>query len=267
VRYATTQLARPHDPHPGHPRGLLYQEGFHLDLLAPRRDDPLVEDGEGRAVGAVPVYYERWNERVRGKPGMRITYWFLFDESVPGGPRSAADPFRHEGDWERTSVLLQHGQRADEYLPVSVRYFVHLHAEDIPWRKAEVVAGDGRPGPATHPVVYSARGKHTTYPPPGGRDVKVQVTEGGRLRKLVIPDETANCPACIPWRTWRKLRDVRLQPWYGYGGAWGSAGDDGSTTGSLGPSRFTKKLGGAADAAAATTPLPPTDLGASPGRQ
>ena len=40
------------------------------------------------------------------------------------------------------------------------------------------------------------------------------------------------------WRTWKHLRPVKEEPWYGFGGAWGTNWPRGDLSGPLGPSAY-----------------------------
>jgi hypothetical protein len=109
----------------------------------------------------------------------------------------------HEGDWERISVQLDDNNHARK-----VAYYQHDGSCVLDWNAAPKTR-------AGHPIVYSDTGSHASSP---------TGTDGGPR-----------------WGTWKHLRNVLQTPWYGYGGAWGSASDTSITTGPLGPSPY--KLG------------------------
>lgn len=139
-------------------------------------------------------------------PHRYVTYWFFYAYNDGG-------IFDHDGDWENVTVHLD---AEDE--PSEVAYYAHGIAHVYSW--AEL----GREG--THPVVFSARGSHASYPAAG--------------LHLAIPklDQAAAGPR---WETALHLRNVLREPWWGYGGGWGQVGETASTTGPKGPSPF--KLG------------------------
>jgi len=235
ARYSTTQHTRPHDS--GRTPGLKPAEGYYLDLLTAKLDGDLRirHDRGGQALLAdVPIYVERTPERTGGRRGLRMTYWLLFGLELPE-PERAGDYVRHEGDWERVSVLLRRGKRRDRYVPVSVRYHQPGRVRDIPWRSVELAE---TAAPASHPVVYLARGSHTPYPSAGVRTIRTSVETRFEEKRLSLRDQAESCTKCPQWRTWRDLRELRAQPWYGYGGAWGYASADPVTSGPIGPSPF-----------------------------
>lgn len=224
----------------GRPRGLAVKEGFYLDLWDKRRSGaPKIEkEGSQRFLHEVPVYVERSAE----KGGLlRITYWLFYGLSIPPGDSKLTRLVAHEGDWERVSVLLRPGPQAGRYVPLSVRYHYHDEYRDVPWAAVDRV-GTGADEP-THPVVFSARGSHASYPRAGSYENVVKV---GGVRRLVVHDNAVACHECPQWRTWQMLVDAETQPWYGFGGAWGRAGRIGGTTGPLGPSRYKARGLGAA---------------------
>lgn len=164
------------------------EEGFFLDLIGDAARN-------GIGTGAPVLFYYL--------PKTLVAYWFFYDYNDGG-------PMDHEGDWENVVVHLD----ADEQ-PTEVAYYAHGGASVYPW--------DGIGHEGTHPVVYSARGSHASYPQPG--------THYG----IHNPDHAA---AGARWDTGTNLRNVALEPWWGYGGAWGEVGEIASTTGPKGPSPF-----------------------------
>ncbi|MGB2711319.1 MAG: hypothetical protein WBC33_07365 [Conexibacter sp.] len=221
------------------PPGLGTHEGWTLDLRdGARTPKPDIRDeGPQRFLHGAPVYYELHGE---GADTVRITYWFFYALSQPPGPRDATKHLVHEGDWERISVRLRKGARADQYVPLSVRYHAHDGSRDVAWAAVKRVAV-GTATTTTHPVAYSARGSHATYWRAGSYE---NVFALGGTRAFAVHDAAIACPDCPQWRTWEQLVDARTQPWYGFGGAWGAAEwiAGGGTTGPLGPSVY--KTGG-----------------------
>lgn len=189
--HPSSQRTRPRD-------GDTDTEGFFLDLENSAR---------GGAGTAAPVYYEYL-------PGKSITYWFLYGYSVPPAPSLIAGHIAHEGDWERVSLRLDAGDR-----PTDVAFYAHNGYCTRPW---SAVAKSG-----THPIVYSGKGSHASYPTPGDHAIS--------FLGLSFSDKT---DAGTPWRTWGSLYNARAQGWFGFGGAWGEVGELKDTTGPLGPSPY-----------------------------
>jgi hypothetical protein len=205
--FTTAQRTRPFDTE-DRPAGLHVDEGFNLDVaseaLSPRRR--LGPDG---SVAGVPGYYAVERTRSAGRPAIRLSYWILFpvEEEVDAyGP-----VMMREGDWERVDVVAERGPGRGNYTPLAVEYSVGDRVKRVGWSDAELASG-------THPVVYLERGRHTPRP-------------------------TGKCGDCVEWRTWRLLRDVREEPWWGYGGGWGAIGGSDEYSGPLGPTPF--DIGGA----------------------
>jgi hypothetical protein len=102
--------------------------------------------------------------------------------------------------------------------------------------------------------VFSARGSHASYWRAGSYENLFSVA--GRPR-FAVHDSAIACPDCPQWRAWEFLLDARVQPWYGFGGAWGAPGGMGGTTGPLGPSPFkTRGLGRSPENAVRSSPAP-----------
>jgi hypothetical protein len=230
--FRTDQLTRPLS-RAGRPAGLAESDGFVLDLLTAYHSGtrPVRRSGRPPAV-AVPAYYER---RAVGEDDLRITYWLLYATSVMPTPKSGSweetEPLTHEGGWVRIGVLLRREGRSS-YAPVSVSMENRSRFREVAWEDARRVA--------THPVAYSSLGGHALYAEPGSHRYAYAV-EGERR---VATDFAMGCDSCPEWRTWETgLRDVRKEPWYGYGGAWGSAGTNSAGSGTIGPSRFAPPIG------------------------
>ena len=190
------QLTRPYD---GSPQRVAIddEEGFYLNFD---------QSADQTSFTPVPV----WTE-VRGTAAPVLTYWFFFGRSVPRGDFGVALP-SHEGDWENVNVTLSPSTK----VPIEVAFFAHGDPEVVAYPDLQ------RSG-LLHPAVYSARSAHGSYPDAGSTRV------GG-----VIVDVRADGGAI--WQTWLDLRPANIQPWYGFGGAWGEKGTVGETTGPLGPS-------------------------------
>jgi hypothetical protein len=223
-RFGSDELTRPFEPN--RPAGLRGGDGFSLNLMTDKLDgDPRIERSKGRArLRGVPIYVER--RRAGGL--LRLTYWMLYGRTSPDTGPDGSGAAR-EGGWERVTVLLRPLQGAGSYVPILVRHWISGQAVDVPWQDAELQSAPGRQRP-THPVAFAALGTHAPYPSAGERQRRVRGPDG-----LVMAREVAvACASCPRWASWEDVRPVRLEPWYGYGGAWGS-GRERYAAGSLGP--------------------------------
>src|SRR5205085_4951784 len=198
------------------------KEGFYLD----QDDSDEIRQGIRSIPGnpiypGAPVFYEY-------VPGRYVTYWFFYaydDFSFPHPLLGDVSLQRHEGDWERVSIQLDSNDSA-----LNVFYYSHHDGEIAYWETIDKYQG-------THPIVFSAKGSHASYPNEGLH--QTQCYEG-----YCAHDSTDRGPQ---WLTWNNLQNVKTKPWYGFGGAWGQvdalntpvgsfAGGD--YTGPLGPSRY-----------------------------
>lgn len=203
-------------------------EGYYLDLAdSARRGFVPTSDNEQVRLDA-PTYWERRAIEIDGQPGLRVSYWLLFGAHRPpdatGRPSAA---FTHEGDWERVDVDL--AGEGGSYEPVRVRLNgPHSGTRRVRWGALRLSSADS----GAHPVLYAARDSHTLYPRPGTRWTKIDVD--GETVELAdhVPDSCEDCPRM---RTWEHLHEATLEPWYGFGGAWGEIGPSDETTGPLGP--------------------------------
>lgn len=105
----------------------------------------------------------------------------------------------HEADWERVAVQVD---KKDQ--PLGVTFHRHkAPACFVPWSDLE---HDGK-----HPVTYSAKGSHASYPRVGNY--------GSRWKFYVAYDSARKGK---PWNVAKDLRNVDLTAeWYGYRGVWG----------------------------------------------
>jgi cysteine-rich repeat protein len=186
-------------------------QGFYLD---PPDDDPRCPRA-GLETPTAPVFYD-YKERDY------LVYWFFYayDQADIG---QLHDQY-HEGDWENVTIKLD----PDRNVPVAMAFFAHGHPTVVPWDKVQ------RAG--THPVVYSAKGTHGSYTHVGSHD-----TAGP---DFVFEDQTD--ADGMTWKTERKLKEVRKQGWWWFGGGWGEVSYMSPNTfvppsdysGPLGPSRY-----------------------------
>jgi hypothetical protein len=229
-RFLALDLTRPHHKSRSRAQGLTTKEGFYLD------PDNSVRKGEIGAPAQVPIYYE-----ARTGETTRIAYWFFFGYSRPNetvaGVNLAA-LFSHEGDWENIEVVIGPDGR-----PRTVSYFGHgADPKRLPWAGiCKIVDGEEECGTAElgRPVVYSALYSHASYASPAEkRSKETEVCAKPPFQRFCANDFRNRGFLWDPLAAEGGLRDVRAQPWYGFGGAWGSAGTKADTTGPLGPSQY-----------------------------
>lgn len=212
-KWTSRDFTRPHDDNRS--RVTRGGNGFYLDASSEGR----------RGAADAPVFFERTTNA--------ITYWFFYAYSYPGKVTRREVPLDvlgHEGDWERITVILGEGGS-----PVAVNYHQHDESTRISWqetcktnRNTARCQSDG-----THPVVFVAKGSHASYPKAGmtreclaGVFCSVDIHQEGETRAT--------------WR--RSLGNVTVEPWYGFGGAWGRVSNvprwAKHFTGPLGPSIY-----------------------------
>jgi PKD repeat protein len=205
-QYQTNDLTRPFDGHPDRVR-INAEEGFYLDFD---------ESNEPGSFSPVPVWTERWEANT-------VTYWLFYGRSVPRWNGQGL-PNQHEGDWEHVNVVLDPATQ----VPTEIQYFAHKGGAD-PHPYTDVIRSQ-----VLHPVVYSARTAHGSYPDTG----RTEICE------FDVCIEDIRADGGDVWETWHDVRSATDQGWYGFGGAWGHKGQAGflETTGPLGPSRWKNPL-------------------------
>jgi hypothetical protein len=148
--------------------------------------------------------------------GFFIQYWFFYPYN------NYYDIIIHEGDWEHITVRLDANGN-----PVKAYYAAHSEGTTHDWGKLQKVGG-------THPVVYSARGSHASYPTAGSHKIK------GLPLGIPANDDTYN--GGLVWQTWDNLvnigekgRPLNGQEFILYSGRWGKFGQTNDTSGPIGP--------------------------------
>jgi len=147
-----------------------------------------------------------------------VQYWFFYPYN---GPIDSTDLFAHEGDWEHITV------RVDEDGQTIHRIYFAAHDNEGRWYD-QGSPGTGYSLSGTHPVVYSARHSHASYP------------WAGKWARVGLPDDhTAEGPVWDTLNSVLNLGEGDLpktgREWVQYTGHWGEIGGVGFTTGPYGP--------------------------------
>ena len=139
-----------------------------------------------------------------------IEYWFHSAFSKSSG--IAGD---HQGDWEGVSALLEVGIDSlgkMSHKPLAFYYSAHGKGE---WHCSKDLSWHDK-----HPEAFTALGTHAVYPHPG------------EVSSTFITDLTERGWS---WDTWKNLKPISLEPYYGYSGAWGDVRTFSFTSGPLAP--------------------------------
>lgn len=189
------------------------REGFYLDVDDDVRNGlhPLGAAYHGARYTNGPALYYEYSK------GRYIIYWFFY-----GNNDRQFD--KHEGDWEKIVVKLSTGNELTR-----VAYYQHYCEPTDP----ETTYGERTRFQlesrgllyGTHPIVYSARAGHASFPgrldSPEPGDVDVQPC--GSLGDGAFDRLTENGWMWFTWEGARRepLRNAARQRWYGFGGGWG----------------------------------------------
>lgn len=111
----------------------------------------------------------------------------------------------HEGDWEGGAMLVElNTEKNVPYRRIRAGYLSAHEGggwycpDEFRWTTPNPLSG--------RPVVYSALGSHATYPSVGDHDGPV-LTDRTNLGKA--------------WDSWRNMRPMVLEPYFGFKGRWG----------------------------------------------
>ncbi|WP_152365355.1 hypothetical protein [Microlunatus speluncae] len=231
--FNTTEKTRPYT------NDKLGAEGYFLDA-----DNDVHQDGSASA----PAYVEYVDGKDAGKPGWTgYVYWFFYPYNRWTNPIGGFGG-NHEGDWERVTVVIDPSGKAD-----GVVFSQHRKKCRMAW--PEVAGKDG------HPVVYAAVGTHGSYPV---GDARYAMHVEPLPDQEVLEDETSTKGE--QWKTWDTLREVKAEPWWGYGGGWGEVGSgipklSELQTGPAGPSTYKSMT---AEAFSTDSCPKPVSVGAKP---
>lgn len=150
-----------------------------------------------------------------------IQYWFFYPYS---GNIAKVGNFAHEGDWEHITVVVE-DYREIKHIWFSEHGNSHKYLERTENRTTGYELNS-----AGHPMVYSAKHSHASYP------------EANTIDQVISVDELSNVGPS--WNTWNKLVLIgtksspsRGQEWIQYNGRWGELGitDTFGTSGPYGP--------------------------------
>lgn len=135
------------------------------------------------------------------KQGIRrslVEYWFHYPYSRATGWGLG----NHQGDWEGYAVAVEWAEGPREWKHRMLGAYLAAH-EGGRWSCASELETTDQ----GKPQVYSALGTHATYRAEGDHD-------GGWIR-----DRTGKGWA---WDTWKTLRLLTAEPYYGFKGSWGA---------------------------------------------
>lgn len=194
--------------------------GNHRDFFL-RYEDPTYGTGEsrdftdfklgGRAYSApidsakTPIFWKlsaspalaELGSPTEGTERVLIEYWY----HVPYSRATKIEMGNHQGDWEGVSMLVDLSLDSSGKLTHKLLAAYYASHDAGKWHCArELEREDG------HPVAYSALGTHATYSAPGAYSAGF------------ITDHTAKGRA---WDTWRHVRPLANEPYFGFAGYWG----------------------------------------------
>lgn len=171
---------------------------------------PAVHSDEWRVYGHVgPSSYVRPEDHLAAAYDIQIWFFYAYNVGAMG--------FNHQADWEHITISV-----SSDLAFVSAYYAEHHGGRRLD-RAAQLTWVD-----ATHPVVYSARGTHASYP------------SAGAYRTPALIDR---CYDGGPrWATWKNYINLGEhghilggQDWARYDGRWGRPGWFEITSGPVGP--------------------------------
>jgi hypothetical protein len=127
-----------------------------------------------------------------------IEYWY----HVPYNLATGVGIGNHQGDWEGMAMLVELGIQDGKLSHHLLATYFAEH-ESGTWLCENEVQ---RTPDLMHPVAYSAMGTHATY------------ATDGKHHTPVITDVTEKG---MSWDSWKMVRPLALEPYYGFTGAWG----------------------------------------------
>lgn len=176
------------------------------------------------------------NERIGPNGRTYIQYWFFYpyNHLCVGAPFApyinnpyCASIAAHEGDWEHITIEFSGNQPN--------RVFMAAHDKEGKWYSTGEIQWSNDSGSSigslstsrTHPIVYSAKGSHASYPE-AKTYWRIGVTGG------TAPDRTSNTgPSCKTWNNdnyyvqngdFFGCGNITVPYWVKYSGYWGELG-------------------------------------------
>ncbi|MCP4569687.1 MAG: Vps62-related protein [FCB group bacterium] len=139
----------------------------------------------------------------------------------------------HEGDWEHITIRVDDDAENIEKIYYSAHHhegkWIYSHGQDnkdgFKLEKDEIVPI------ATHPIVYSAKDSHASYPSPGRKARSmIDLTSNGLADFLGdwLPDDDCGGEGSnfTPWFCYKNIQDITnpKPAWLKYSGLWGEKG-------------------------------------------
>lgn len=202
--------------------------GFFLQPSNENEFDQLVYKGDSNQANW--RIYAHIQQSTTLNNGYDIQYWFFYPFNE--APSVAGVKLNHEGDWEHITVTV------DNSLNFHNAYYASHNDEGKRYSASELTfanpngiyaaSNEKLTGNFTHPVIYSAKGTHASYPTAGSQD-----------RGILPTDYTGNGQV---WNSVTKVINVgekeaplNGQTFIRYGGLWGEIGNTSISTGPKGP--------------------------------
>lgn len=186
-------------PLQSNPRLRPYQNGFLFNgsgYYLKEEGDPNADSWDGVRDGKVPILWRLGGVFDGSK--VLIEYWY----HVSYNQATRLGIGNHQGDWEGFSMLIQLGTRSHRLRHRLIAAYFSEHETGV-WRCARELTYVG-----SHLEAFSALGTHATYP------------SEGIARSSLLNDWNERGRS---WDTWKNIRPLELEPYYGYSGAWGEA--------------------------------------------
>lgn len=201
-------------------RDVFDHEGFFLQVTGPNRHAAragIIDPGNWTFYGRVMPRNATLGSMF-GRDAKALQYWFLYgyNESTRWGPGEGLIHQSHEGDWEHVTVIVEND---------AIKAVWFASHDGGTWARP----GDRLQMDGEHPIIYSAKGTHGSYP-----------TVGNQPRPDPLPDDETgddkrNDSAVTVTVLGERSRYPVGQEWLAFAGLWGELGVFETASGPLGP--------------------------------